>query len=105
MLGIPKLFTLFSGGKTRQKIAKQLEGNKGKVSNFTKYEYLIPPKPSGQLPIITSDQIDKLEEFVWFCRERGQMKYSEFIDGPFEEWRMGEHVLRSELQKLGYFQM
>ena len=63
---------------------------------------MTPKKARGRSPSLSSEDVDKFEEFIKESPENRQMTYFELANGPFKHLGVSERVIKSELEKRGF---
>ena len=61
-----------------------------------------PKKTKGRSPILSSEEVDQIENFVKSSPINRRMTYLELAAGPFRHLGVSEKVIQSELRKRGY---
>lgn len=61
-----------------------------------------PKKRKGRSPILSSEDVDQIENFVKLSPINRRMTYLELAAGPFRNLGVSEKVIQSELRKRGY---
>ncbi|KAI0997343.1 hypothetical protein K3495_g10842, partial [Podosphaera aphanis] len=62
----------------------------------------MPEKARGRSPSLSSEDVDKIEEFIKESPENRQMTYFELANGPFKHLGVSERVINNELEKRGF---
>ncbi|KAI0995295.1 hypothetical protein K3495_g12886 [Podosphaera aphanis] len=74
------------------------------TGNFKKCRAIIvhfQQKARGRSPSLSSEDVDKIEEFIKESPENRQLTYFELANGPFKHLGVSERVIKSELEKRG----
>ena len=94
--------TLHDAGMNQTKIAAHLQISRKKVAHSLRRGSVIPKKAPGQVSSLSSEEVNKVEEFVKSSPENKQMTYFELAYGGFKHLGVSERVLKKELEKRGY---
>ena len=62
---------------------------------------MYPRKSTGRPAVLSSAQVDELEQFVCSWRRTRRMTYLE-VGSNFPEWNIGERTVRNALKQRGY---
>ncbi|KNG52823.1 transposable element tc1, partial [Stemphylium lycopersici] len=92
--------TLYNAGNTQKWIANHLGFTIRQVQYVLKRP-LTPKKRPGRPGVLTPEQVQELIDFVRSSQETRQMTYFELAH-HFEDWHIGEYVVRSTLRSRGY---
>ncbi|KAI1001755.1 hypothetical protein K3495_g6448 [Podosphaera aphanis] len=97
-----KIKALHDDGINQSKIAAQLDISRKQVGYSLRRGSVTSKKARGRSPSLSSDDVDKIEEFIKESPENRQMTYFELANGPFKHLGMSERVIKSELEKRGF---
>ncbi|KAI0994102.1 hypothetical protein K3495_g14081 [Podosphaera aphanis] len=86
----------------QSKIAAQLNISRKQVGYSLRRGSVTSKKARGRSPSLSSEDIDKIEEFIKESPENRQMTYFELANGPFNHLGVSERVIKSELEKRGF---
>ncbi|KAI0993467.1 hypothetical protein K3495_g14717, partial [Podosphaera aphanis] len=84
------------------KIADQLGVIRRQVRYTLSVPYLEPKKAPGRLPMISHEDVDKIEDFITASPEGRRMSWLELASGPFQHLGVSEFVIQNELNKREY---
>ncbi|KAI1003334.1 hypothetical protein K3495_g4873 [Podosphaera aphanis] len=93
---------LHDAGMNQLNIAAQLIISRKQVGYSLRRGSATPKKARGRTPLLSSEDVDKIEEFFKESPENSQMTYFELANGPFKHLGMSESVIKSELEKRGF---
>ncbi|KAI0998068.1 hypothetical protein K3495_g10121 [Podosphaera aphanis] len=93
---------LHDAGINQSKIAAQLNISRKQVGYSLRRRSVTPKKARGRSPSLSSEDVDKIEEFIKESPENRQMTYFELANGPFKHLGVSERVIKSELEKRGF---
>ena len=86
----------------RTRIADQLGVTSRQLRYTLSVPYLEPKKAPGRAPTLSSEDMDKIEDFITASPEGRPMSWSELASGPFQNLGVSEFVIQIELKKRGY---
>lgn len=94
--------TLHDAGMNQTKIATHLQISRKQVGHSLRRGSVTPKKARGRISSLSSEEVDKIEEFVKSSLENRQMTYFELAHGEFKHLGVSERVIKKELEKRGY---
>ncbi|KAI0999112.1 hypothetical protein K3495_g9084 [Podosphaera aphanis] len=97
-----KIKALHDAGINQSRIAAQLNISRKQVGYSLRRGSVTPKKARGPSPSLSSEDVDKIEEFIKESPENRQMTYFELANGPFKHLGVREGVIKSELEKRGF---
>ena len=92
--------TLHQAGHTQTWIAEHLGFTRRQVG-YVLTVPLTPKKRSGRPPVLSLEQVQELISFIRTSKKTRQMTFYE-LARYFEEWHVGEYVIRYALRSAGY---
>ena len=84
------------------KIAAHLQISRKQVGHSLRRGSVTPKEARGQISSLSSEEVDKVEEFVKSSLENRQMTYFELLHGEFKHLGVSERMIKKELEKKGY---
>ncbi|KAI0993749.1 hypothetical protein K3495_g14435 [Podosphaera aphanis] len=89
-----KIKALHDAGINQSKIAAQLNISRKQVGYSLRRGSVTPKKARGRSPSLSSEDVDKIKEFIKESPEHRQMTYFELANGPFKHSGVSERVIK-----------
>ena len=84
------------------RIADQLGVTRRQVRYTLSVPYLEPKEAPSRVPTLSSEDVDKIEDFITASPEGRRMSWPELASGPFQLLGVSEFMIQNELKKRGY---
>ena len=91
--------TLHDAGMNQTKIATHLQISRKQVGHSLRRGSVTPKKARVRVPSLSSEEVDKVQEFVKSSPENRQMSYFELAYGKLKHLGVSERVIKKELGK------